>query len=78
MPALDLGSASGGATRLLMEWLADPFPGADPEHLPAFHALWGGMPRHWELAEPFGLDIDGAVATLVLDPAGPLRSTISP
>ena len=54
-------------------YLADPFPGADPEHLPAFHALWGGMPRYWELAEPFGLDIEGAVDTLVLDPAGPLH-----
>ena len=51
----------------------DPFPGADPRHLPAFHALWGGMPRYWELAEPFGLDIEGAVDTLVLDPAGPLH-----
>ncbi len=55
-------------------YLPDPFPGAEPEHLPAFHALWGGMPRYWELAEPFGLDIEGAVDTLVLDPAGPLHS----
>ena len=54
-------------------YLADPFPGADPQHLPAFHALWGGMPRYWELAEPFGLDIEGAVDRLVLDPAGPLH-----
>ena len=54
-------------------YLADPFPDADPEQLSAFHALWGGMPRYWELAEPFGLDIEGAVDTLVLDPAGPLH-----
>ncbi len=54
-------------------YLADPFPRADARQLPAFHALWGGMPRYWELAEPFGLDIEGAVDTLVLDPAGPLH-----
>ena len=37
------------------------------------YALWGGMPRYWELAEPFGRDLDAAVDTLVLDPAGPLH-----
>ena len=37
------------------------------------YALWGGMPRYWELAEPFGRDLDAAVDTLVLDPSGPLH-----
>ncbi|MDE0623028.1 MAG: hypothetical protein OXH83_15300, partial [Bryobacterales bacterium] len=36
-------------------------------------ALWGGMPRYWELAVPFGEDLDGAVDALVLDPCGPLH-----
>ena len=54
-------------------YLTDLLPGADARDLVAFHALWGGMPRYWELAEPFGLDADRAVDTLVLDPAGPLH-----
>ncbi|MCK5796561.1 MAG: ATP-binding protein [Deltaproteobacteria bacterium] len=37
------------------------------------YALWGGIPRYWEMAESFGADIDTAVAELVLDPAGPLH-----
>lgn len=38
------------------------------------HAAWGGVPRYWELAEPFGPDLDAAVDALVLDPMGPLHS----
>ena len=53
--------------------LADLLPGAGPRSLLALHAAWGGMPRYWELAEPFGLDMEEAVDTLVLDPAGPLH-----
>ena len=37
------------------------------------YALWGGMPRYWELAVPFGKDHRAAVASLVLDPSGPLH-----
>ncbi|MBI5542976.1 MAG: ATP-binding protein [Deltaproteobacteria bacterium] len=36
-------------------------------------AMWGGIPRYWELAEPFGRDLDAAVDQLVLDPLGPLH-----
>jgi hypothetical protein len=36
-------------------------------------ATWGGIPRYWELAEPFGRDLDAAVDQLVLDPLGPLH-----
>ena len=54
--------------------LADPFPGAGARDLLALHASWGGMPRYWELAEPFGLDVENAVDSLVLDPAGPLHA----
>jgi len=37
-------------------------------------AAWGGIPRYWELAEPFGADIDTAIDTLVLDPRGTLHA----
>jgi uncharacterized protein len=43
-----------------------------PEMVRAYTA-WGGTPRYWELAEPFGADIEGAVDALVLDPLGPLH-----
>lgn len=35
-------------------------------------AMWGGLPRYWELAEPFA-DRRDAVHDLVLDPAGVLH-----
>ena len=38
------------------------------------HCVWGGIPRYWELAEPFGADVASAVESLVLDPMGPLHS----
>ena len=38
------------------------------------YAAWGGVPRYWELAEPFGADLDAAVEALVLDPLGPLHT----
>jgi hypothetical protein len=37
------------------------------------YAVWGGIPWYWELAQPFGAGLDDAVASLVLDPAGPLH-----
>ncbi len=37
-------------------------------------SLWGGVPRYWELAAPFGADIENALQTLVLDPSGPLHN----
>lgn len=37
------------------------------------YAQWGGIPRYWELAEPFGPDLDRSVDQLVLDPLGPLH-----
>ncbi len=53
---------------------------AVPKSFPSFsdliraYAVWGGMPRYWELAEPFGVDFVAAVDALVLDPAGPLHN----
>jgi AAA+ ATPase superfamily predicted ATPase len=45
----------------------------DPVKQVEAYALWGGIPRYWELAEPFGSDFDAAVDGLVLDPMGPLH-----
>lgn len=54
-------------------YLGDVFPRAAPSDLVRAYAAWGGMPRYWELAEPFGVDIAAAVDALVLDPAAPLH-----
>ena len=54
-------------------YLADVFPKLTPRELVSTYAVWGGMPRYWELAEPFGTDIEAAVDALVLDPTGPLH-----
>lgn len=53
--------------------LAEAFPGSSSVEQVSLHALWGGMPRYWELAAPFGTDFAAAVDALVLDPAGPLH-----
>lgn len=37
------------------------------------YAIWGGIPRYWELAQPFGQNLAEAVDTLALDPQGPLH-----
>ena len=53
---------------------------AAARHLVSLYALWGGMPRYWELAAPLTgrptADagwLAGAVDALVLDPAGTLH-----
>ena len=55
-------------------YLADVFPQLTPRALVCAYAVWGGMPRYWELAEPFGADIEAAIDALVLDPTGPLHA----
>ena len=54
-------------------YLQQAFPSAGMSELVSLYALWGGMPRYWELAQPYGSDLDAAVDTLVLDPAGALH-----
>ena len=54
-------------------YLADAFPASSSPEQVALYALWGGTPRYWELAERFATDLDDAVDSLVLDPAGPLH-----
>ena len=53
--------------------LADAFGQCNPRELVSAYALWGGMPRYWELAEPFGAAFEEAADTLILDPSGPLH-----
>ena len=54
-------------------YLADAFGSDDWRWLVSLYSVWGGMPRYWELALPFGNDLGAAVDSLVLDPAGPLH-----
>ena len=57
-------------------YLSEAFGTADPRELVSLYALWGGMPRYWELAHnavAAGAGLDQAVDSLVLDPAGPLH-----
>lgn len=58
-------------------------PSTPPRHLVSLYALWGGMPRYWELAAPLtkkpSADLGWlaeAVDALVLDPAGPLHDEV--
>lgn len=39
-------------------------------------AVWGGIPRYWELAQPFGADLFAAVDNLLLNPLGPLHNEL--
>jgi len=48
-------------------YLRETIAFARPRDMVSAYALWGGMPRYWELAEPFGADLDTAVDALVLD-----------
>jgi AAA+ ATPase superfamily predicted ATPase len=45
----------------------------DPVACVRSYAVWGGVPRYWELAESYGSDLDRAVDQCILDPLGPLH-----
>ena len=45
----------------------------DPVSCVRSYAIWGGVPRYWELAEPYGTDLERAVDQCILDPLGPLH-----
>lgn len=42
-----------------------------------FYSCWGGVPRYWELAEPFGEALRDAVDELVLSPQGVLHDEVN-
>lgn len=58
---------------LLPGYVADVFEALGPRQAVELYALWGGIPRYWELASPLGGDLEREVDRLVLDPAGPLH-----
>ena len=41
-----------------------------------YYSCWGGVPRYWELSQPFGRDYLAAVDDLVLSPLGVLHDEI--
>lgn len=45
----------------------------DPMDCVRAFTVWGGIPRYWELAQPYGTSIQSAIEELVLDPMGPLH-----
>ncbi len=54
-------------------WIGDALGGGTPIQQVQACALWGGVPRYWELAAPFRCDLESAVDALALDPMGPLH-----
>jgi uncharacterized protein len=77
---LDAAAPLYGRATELMEigplgagFLSDGLKIVDPVSCVQSYAVWGGVPRYWELAEPFGSDLDRAVDQCILDPLGPLH-----
>lgn len=46
----------------------------DPRDCLRAFAMFGGVPRYWELAAPFGRDVEAAFDELAMDPLGPLHN----
>ena len=55
-------------------WIGEALGLADPSQAVLAYAVWGGIPRYWELAAPFGTALDEAVDALALDPLGALHT----
>ena len=55
-------------------FLPEVFPTASPRELVSQYAVWGGIPRYCELAEPYADNLPFAVDALILDPMGPLHN----
>ena len=78
--ALDASAPLYGRAAELMEigplkagFLGDGLKIADFVLCVRSYAVWGGVPRYWELVEPYGADLDQAVDRCILDPLGPLH-----
>ncbi|MFW5696122.1 MAG: ATP-binding protein [Alkalispirochaeta sp.] len=50
---------------------------SDPQRLLDFYTCWGGVPRYWELAAPYGDRYRDALDELVLSPLGVLHDEIN-
>lgn len=59
---------------LLPGYLSRAFGSLPPRKIAELHALWGGIPRYWELAQPFGDSLEESLDHLVLDSSGPLHA----
>ena len=55
-------------------WIGEALGVTDPVRAVLAYAVWGGIPRYWELAAPFGDALDDAVDALALDPLGLLHT----
>jgi len=55
-------------------WIGEALGLTDPTDALQAYAVWGGIPRYWELAAPFGQALDEAVDALALDPQAPLHT----
>jgi AAA+ ATPase superfamily predicted ATPase len=55
-------------------WIGEALDLTDPVQAVLSYAVWGGIPRYWELAAPFGEALDDAVDALALDPLGALHT----
>jgi AAA+ ATPase superfamily predicted ATPase len=55
-------------------WIEEALGVSDPCDAVQAYAVWGGIPRYWELAAPFGVKLEDAVDALALDPLGPLHT----
>ena len=55
-------------------WIKDALKLPTDRQAVEAYAVWGGVPRYWELAEHYGPDLDRAVAELALDPSGILHN----
>lgn len=58
---------------LAPRFLGEALGSDDPRVIFDHFAAWGGIPRYWELAVPFGDDVVAAIDALVLDSFGPLN-----
>jgi hypothetical protein len=54
-------------------WIGQALGLDEPAKMVQAYTVWGGIPRYWELAEPFHRNLEQAVENLVLDPLGPLH-----
>jgi len=61
-----------GISPLPAGWLQEAFPTLSPSQLVETYAVWGGVPRYWELARQFS-NLQEAITDLVLSPFGVLH-----
>lgn len=61
---------------LLPGYIREALGTVDAQSVLDFYTCWGGVPRYWELAQPFGSNHSEAVDDLVLSPLGVLHDEV--